>query len=219
MIPYSPIITTMIKEKLIEPFFSLAIERGNGFGGYLAIGGLPPVQFDNTFASTPIQILTLKGVNITSRYSFYAITPDGYTYNDVSSTSTKSEHGHPASIPDVSQKFQAVVNSGTTLMYLPKGLADAFNAAFDPPARYIRSQGAFVVKCDAVPPKFGVVIGNETLYINPKDMILQGRTACVTGITIGGAGPYILGDVFLKNVVAVFDIGASGMRFAARGFY
>lgn len=188
----------------------------------LAIGGLPPVQFDNTFASTPIQIVTLKSVNITSRYSFYAITPDGYTYNDTSSTSTKyevGEHGHPVRTPNTSQKFQVIVDSGTTLIYLPKGLADSINAAFDPPASYVRSQGAFVVKCDAVLPKFGIVIGNKTLYINPKDMILQGRKACVTGITRGGAGPYILGDIFLKNVVAVFDIGASEMRFAARDFY
>jgi hypothetical protein len=31
-------------------------------------------------------------------------------------------------------------------------------------------------------------------------------------------GVYVLGDVFLKNVVAVFDIGASEMKFAAHNY-
>ena len=56
-------------------------------------------------------------------------------------------------------------------------------------------------------------------YINAADLILDSDGSCFTGIDDGGEGPYILGDVFLKNVVAVFDVGASEMRFAAREFY
>ncbi len=36
----------------------------------------------------------------------------------------------------------------------------------------------------------------------------------VTGIQAAAGPPAILGDTFLKNVVAVFDVGASEMRFA-----
>jgi dihydroxyacetone kinase DhaKLM complex PTS-EIIA-like component DhaM len=40
---------------------------------------------------------------------------------------------------------------------------------------------------------------------------------CITGIDDGGAlgtgELYILGDIFLKNVVAVYDVGAAEMRF------
>lgn len=40
---------------------------------------------------------------------------------------------------------------------------------------------------------------------------------CVLGVKNGyNNGPFILGDVFLNSVVAVFDIGAGEMRFAAR---
>lgn len=63
------------------------------------------------------------------------------------------------------------------------------------------------------------------LEINPVDLKLLagkdefGRDLCISGVTDGGAGPYILGDTFLKNVVAVFDIGAGMMRFSSHEFY
>lgn len=30
---------------------------------------------------------------------------------------------------------------------------------------------------------------------------------------------YILGEVFMKNVVSLFDVGAASMQFAGREFY
>lgn len=41
----------------------------------------------------------------------------------------------------------------------------------------------------------------------------------MTTITDGGSGPYILGDIFLHNVVAVFDVGDAVMQFASRQRY
>lgn len=49
---------------------------------------------------------------------------------------------------------------------------------------------------------------------------------CATSLTRGfdfGAeaypdGFYVLGDAFLNNVIAVFDVGAGGMRFAAHDY-
>lgn len=54
-IEYSPIFQTMYTQGLCAPMFSLALERGSG--GYIAFGGLPPVQFDPVFARTPIRIV------------------------------------------------------------------------------------------------------------------------------------------------------------------
>ena len=74
----------------------------------------------------------------------------------------------------------------------------------------------------ATVPKVGVTISGKTFYINAADLILGvsfGDGRCITGIYDGGQGPYILGDVFLKNVLAIFDVGASQMRFFARENY
>jgi hypothetical protein len=50
-------------------------------------------------------------------------------------------------------------------------------------------------------------------------MILGTRLAgiCLNAAQKVGGGLAVLGEVFLKNVLAVFDVGAGGMRFAARG--
>lgn len=55
-IEYDPIFTTLYKQGQIAPLFSLALERNSG-GGYLALGGLPPVLPSGGFASTPILIV------------------------------------------------------------------------------------------------------------------------------------------------------------------
>lgn len=41
----------------------------------------------------------------------------------------------------------------------------------------------------------------------------------MTTVGDGGTGPYVLGDVFLKNVLAVFDVDDAVMQFAAREKY
>lgn len=69
-VPYDPIVTTAGKEGLFTSF-SLAIERGNG--GYLALGGLPPVDYDQNFVSTPIEVTTMGD---SSALSFYSINAD-----------------------------------------------------------------------------------------------------------------------------------------------
>jgi hypothetical protein len=42
-VEYSPLFTTMVGEGLIQPFFSMAIDR-NSSGGMIAWGGIPPVR-------------------------------------------------------------------------------------------------------------------------------------------------------------------------------
>jgi hypothetical protein len=82
----------------------------------------------------------------------------------------------------------------------------------------------YTVECNATAPKFGVTLGGQTFFHDGADMIIDtGGGQCVSslvefpsegfeGITQGA----ILGDAFLKNVVAVFDAGKNTMRFAAR---
>ncbi|KAJ5724858.1 acid protease [Penicillium malachiteum] len=116
-----------------------------------------------------------------------------------------------------------VVDSGTTLNYYPTSVANSVNHAFDPPAKK-NTGGTYRVACDATPPTHGITIKGNTFIINPLDMILpygqnnDGKEICITGITDGGddfrEDIFILGDTFLKNVIAVFDVGSVKMRFA-----
>lgn len=204
-IHYDNWITNAIDEGKIDSLFSVAIERGaGGGGGQVALGGLPTIDFDHDFASTPIEIysFTDRHPQEATNYTYYTIQPDGMLVDG----------------QNVAIDFPVIVDSGTTLVYFPKSLTRAINTAFNPPS--VNIGGLWENSCDATPPDVSITIGGKNFKISPQELLLQGKLGkdpqtggCVCGIQ-PSPGPYILGDVFLKNVVAVFDIGESEMRFA-----
>ena len=202
---YNPFFTNMYSEGIVPPLFSVALDRSGG--GQLAFGGLPPVNFAQQFASSPFEVLTAAtpdgAIQNTTAYSLYTITTEGYSYRNASSGN--------------STQVQMIVDTGTTVTYVPQAIADAVNYQFLPPPFYRDANGYYIIPCTAKPPKFGVKIGAETFQINPLDMIINEGGQCISGIgATAPGGTSVLGHSFLKNVVAVFDIGASMMRFSAR---
>jgi hypothetical protein len=201
----------MYKQSLSSPMFSLALQRGTS-AGYIAFGGLPPVNFDkSSFSNASIQMTSISNIRKggkASGYAFYTITPDAMVYQGAPSSNTDAY----------------IVDSGTTLFYMPSAAAQAVNNLFSPAAQLLSNQGGYFVNCKATTPSIGVKIGGTTFQINEADLIYQNVVdsatgLCMSGIQDGGSsGPYILGDVFLQNVVAVFDIGAAQMRFAAHNY-
>ncbi|RHZ53927.1 pepsin-like aspartic protease [Aspergillus thermomutatus] len=208
---YNPVFATMYEHGLIDPVFSMVMNRNASnatAAGYLTLGGLPPIDIKGNFSTTPILITNIKGYPKT--YDFYTVNIEGAIVGN-------------RSLPEAGGNIQYLVDSGTTLNYYPNSIADAINAAFSPSAVYDNNEGAYVVDCNAKPPVHGVTIGGSTFYINPMDMILPGGTdnkgnkICISGINAGGdagQGIFVLGGTFLRNVVAVFDVGAAEMRFA-----
>ncbi|POR34284.1 Putative aspartic-type endopeptidase [Tolypocladium paradoxum] len=216
-ISYTPFLTSAIMQGAIDPVFSVAILK-NSSEGMLAWGGLPPMDWQRgSFATTDLIIregaspadepkANLIGQAETSwRYSFYTIIPDGIKWGQTTDTT----------------KFPYIVDTGTTMNYLPPPLAEAIAMAFQPRAVYLYQWGSYFAPCDAVPPRFAIIISGVEFWINPADLMYQDLQDPLTGycavaIASGGSGPYILGDVFLQNVIAVFDVGAAQMRFYSR---
>ena len=103
-------------------------------------------------------------------------------------------------------------------------LAQTINSMFDPPAGYSFVSGGFLTTCDAVVPRVAVIIDSKPFYLNPEDLLLGSMPdevtgLCMTAFSDGAGGPFILGDVFLKNVLAVFDVGENVLQFASRVYY
>lgn len=141
-VPYDPIMTSMIKQGLIEPIFSIALDRDSG-EGYLALGGLPPVNHSGTFARTPIlmvnrphrrlrfnrmsntrvQVELFDDAKMKMEYSFYTIIADAYIY--MGSQKTKVNTGIWGqllqNITVNTTQFPIIVDSGTTMIYVPTG--------------------------------------------------------------------------------------------------
>ncbi|KAK4097313.1 acid protease [Parathielavia hyrcaniae] len=209
-IQYSPLFTSMVDQGLVDPVFSIAIDR-NASSGMLALGGIAPAsRVDLSRTATLDMIITdiiaLPGT--ASQYSFYTVIPDGWYFDQTTNT----------------KKIPYIVDSGTTLNYLPSYLADAINAAFDPPAVYMWMYGAYFTSCDATIPQVAVIMDNVKLSISPVDLLYRSLIdpmtgLCMTAITDGGSGPYILGNAFMHNALVVFDVGQAKMQFIPRQHY
>ncbi|RCI12561.1 putative aspartyl protease [Ophiocordyceps polyrhachis-furcata BCC 54312] len=205
-ISYTPFLTSAIVQGAMDPVFSVALIK-NSSEGIIAWGGLPPGEWQKgRVATTDLIIANLIDQAETSwRYSFYTIIPDGFRWGQTTDTT----------------KFPYIIDTGTTMNYLAPPLAEAIANAFQPRAVYLYQWGSYFAPCHAVPPQLSIIISGVEFSINAADLMYQDMKDPLTGycavaIASGGTGPYILGDVFLQNVVAVFDVGAAQMRFYSR---
>ncbi|KAK2607027.1 hypothetical protein N8I77_005736 [Diaporthe amygdali] len=211
---YSPVFSTMIAQGLTEGFFSLALNRpgSSETAGVIAFGGVPDdlegIEWGRN-ARTDIIIANVDGVDSSaSEYSFYTIIADGWYFDGATDE----------------RRFAYIVDSDTPLNILPTDIVDEIAEAFDPPAEYSDMFGFYVVDCDAIIPEVAVVINGTSFYLNSADLVLDAAKGindpCFIAFNDGGPdGPYVLGSVFLKNVLAVFDIENAVMEFAGREFY
>jgi hypothetical protein len=74
------------------------------------------------------------------------------------------------------------------------------------------------VLCNAVAPWFAIKIGGVIFPIDKRDMIISDQNGgCMAGTSNSESyAPYALGDVFMNNVLVVFDVGSGQMKFKSR---
>lgn len=218
---YNPLFVNMYENQGVPPVFSLAIDRVQSNGGVLAIGGIPDVPHAPYWASTDIHPVGVNGSSGEPVYEFYTIDVVGFAVSNATSTQFNPfDNDNPLKIPLLGNGTDVIVDSGTSLCYVPDNVADELAQAFSPEATWDPSSDAYFVQCNATAPVFGVGIDNKIFYVNAADMVTQiTDNLCVMGVQPNLGGLNILGGTFMKNVISVFDIGAEQMRFAARQFY
>ncbi|KAF2664128.1 acid protease [Microthyrium microscopicum] len=218
--PYDPVFTSMYKQGLVDPYFSVALNRQNEGPGALALGGLPatPIRYEDKFTSAKFEYLIFedgsygRAGNTNKEYSLYMIKPQGF-----------SVAGR-----ELKESVDAIVDTGSPITYVPEDVATAFNKAWTPAASRDQMSGQWSINCDAVPPPFAFIINGTKLFMSPEDMAVKGGVnnlprvragKCLSTVQASGllaAGVHIIGSPFLKSFVAVFDVGAAEMRFAKR---
>jgi hypothetical protein len=179
-------------------------------GGYLAIGGIPNIPNDGKWISTPITPY------VSNLYAFYAINVTGFDITPP--TQTKPAATKPTPTNYASSKQNMIIDSGTSLMYVPDEVATYIAGLFVPPARYNSDTNAFIVSCTALAPRVGIIIGGRTFFISEDDLMNRAPGA-VGGASVGAAngecavatqkamgGTLVLGDTWMKNVIVVFDV-------------
>lgn len=217
---YNTLFTNMWNLSLIAPVFSLVLDRDPNNGGLLALGGIPDIPHSPIWVSTPIQSVGVFAGTTTPAYEYYTIHSEGFAVSALPSVQFGPVDTDDARKTPLIENGTVVVDSGTSLLYAPNPVADAVADGFDPPAQFDDTRGMYVIDCDATPPVFGVSVSNKIFYVHPADMIVpSGAGDCISGVQPNNGGLTILGDVWMKNVISVHDIGAEMMRFAAREFY
>lgn len=125
--------------------------------------------------------------------------------------------------------FPVIIDSGFTTSPLPPSLVHHYYSAFAeyPVVKEIDGQRMYALPCDTRDvPLFGVHIGGQNFEMFPQSTLVgrlnttdeDGTLFCGMGVQPGLEEAGALGDTFLSDVLAVFDVGASEMRFAQRKF-
>ncbi|KAK5167020.1 uncharacterized protein LTR77_007749 [Saxophila tyrrhenica] len=217
---YNPLFVNMYNQSLIAPIFALAIDRDPNNGGLLALGGIPDIPHSPYWVSTPIESVGFFIGTRTPAYEFYTIESDGFAFSAFDSAQFDVQGTNNPRKTPIIEAGSVIIDSGTSLVYAPPAVAEGVNLAFDPPGRFDEDYGAWYVDCNAQPPVFGVSVEKKIFYVNGADMIIpSAQDVCISGVQSNNGGLTILGDVWMKNVISVFDIGAEMMRFAAREYY
>ncbi|KAJ7616523.1 acid protease [Roridomyces roridus] len=218
------------------PDFSVSLDRGAdgpnsthkhgtvAHFGYLAFGGIPPVPVTNLSVTLPVQGYSLSSrlpssssSSSSTGYFYYTLPIQGFTIN--SNTTLLGANNN------------TILDTGTTLSLLPSSAARAFNAAFRPPAQWDLHTQTYYVPCNAIAPSLGVKLGGRVFNTDPRDAVVWvgkdegGGDVCVSGVQDAGGDAedeglvFILGDMFLHNVVSTFDIGQNRVTLTQRKPY
>ncbi|KAK7198894.1 Eukaryotic aspartyl protease/Xylanase inhibitor C-terminal [Novymonas esmeraldas] len=120
---------------------------------------------------------------------------------------------------EVSGAVTAIVDSGTSMMTVPKAIHPTIMAMLNAKAV---ANGQYSVECSSVPslPHIALTIGGKDWILTGADYIIGDmKSTCIVGIMgldlPGPIGPaFILGDVFMKKVYTVFDADDASLSFA-----
>jgi len=190
--------------KLASNIFSFFLARHGASGSELCFGCMDSAKFTGNTSFFPLDPAATNGTQ-----AYWNIASSGLSYN-----------GATPSVP-----IGAVIDSGTTLIYVPTAAAEAFysqiSGAGQAPAEV--GEGFYTLPCSTMENGLGTVafvFGGQSFAVNPSDFNLgpvdeTGET-CVAGIAASddAGGLSILGDEFLKNWYSVFDLGNLRVGFA-----
>ncbi|KAG8881996.1 hypothetical protein FRB98_004029 [Tulasnella sp. 332] len=188
---------------LASNVFGVYLRRNGDSGSELCLGCIDSSKYTGS--------LTYFSLDKASTYNtqyYWNILSAGLTYNG----------GTPTG------KFSAVLDTGTTLIYVPTAAARAFYAQIPGTAPWSAAPGFYTYPCSASLGTMAIRFGTTNFAINQADfnvgLTAVGSSNCVGGIVgqdiSDGSTPLaIVGDEYLKSWYSVFDLTNNRVGFAA----
>ncbi|KAL1607515.1 hypothetical protein SLS59_002483 [Nothophoma quercina] len=116
-----------------------------------------------------------------------------------------------------------LLDSGSSLMYLPDAVATALYTQFN--AQYDSTQGAAFVDCDLANQEGSLEFGfsGVTISVPYNELVItatvsRGQPVCILGIGPAGDSVSVLGDTFLRSAYVVYDLSNNEISLAQTNF-
>ncbi|KAK3319422.1 aspartic-type endopeptidase-like protein [Apodospora peruviana] len=179
---------TNVKSQLTLPVFAADLKH-NAAGTY-DFGFIDSAKYTGSITYTPVN--TSPG--------YWKFTSSGYRVGSGTFTSTS---------------ITGIADTGTTLLYLPTTIVNAYYKQVSK-ATNSNTYGGYVFPCSSALPTFTFGVGTARITIPSTFMnygpVADGSTTCFGGLqSSSGIGINIFGDVALKAAYVVFD-GSSSPR-------
>ncbi|KAJ4289523.1 hypothetical protein N0V90_010852 [Kalmusia sp. IMI 367209] len=207
MDPYSNLPQKLVDDKSINTnAYSLWLNDLDASTGSILFGGVDTDKFSGTLSKLPI------------------IPESGVYAEFIIALTEMGQNGNAGSIFQ-NESVAVLLDSGSSLMYLPDNVASALWEAYG--ATYDSSQGAAFVDCDLANEEgsldFTFSSDGPTISVPVDELVLvmgyqRGEPVCILGIGPSGDSISVLGDTFLRSAYVVYDLENNQIALAQTQF-
>ncbi|KAI6825250.1 acid protease [Hortaea werneckii] len=184
--------------------YSLWLNDLDASTGSILFGGVNTEKFEGTLAEIPI------------------VQENGYYAEFIIALTAMGTNGDEGSIFS-DQAIPALLDSGSSLMYLPTRIANALYDGFN--AEYDESQGTAFVDCSLAnsDTTLEFTFSGVTISVAMNELVIvagyssRGIPACILGISPTSSTP-VLGDTFLRSAYVVYNIAGNEIAMAQTNF-
>ncbi|KAF2688734.1 acid protease [Lentithecium fluviatile CBS 122367] len=184
--------------------YSLWLNDLDASTGSVLFGGVDTEKFSGTLSKLPI--IAEQGV-----YAEFIVALTGLGIDGKAGSIFQNE------------SVAVLLDSGSSLMYLPDNVASALYSTFN--AQYDSSQGAAFVDC-ALGEQDGSLeftFSEPTISVPLNELVItagyqRGEPVCILGIGPSGGSISVLGDTFLRSAYVVYDLTNNEIAIAQTNF-
>jgi len=218
--PYPSIIDTLQKQGFTNTkAYSLWLNDLDSNTGSVLFGGIDTKKYQGSLTGLPIQKNERSGT-----YSDFTVVMSSLSFT---SASGKVSNINIANTP-------VILDSGSTLMYLPNDAADAVAKTVG--ASYVRSQKTYYANCNIASNSAGVNVGfggsgGPTIFVDLTELLIpaqtkdgsqatdsKGNPICTFGIQRSDDNDVLFGDAFLRSAYVVYDLTENQLYIAQTVF-
>ena len=183
----------MVQDKIVdEPVFSFYLGDSKNQGSVLTFGGINKNHYTGEITYSDV-----------IRKAYWEVAMEKFTFD--------------GKIIQIQGK-SAAIDTGTSLIVTPKADADAINNLIGAKKSFT---GQYTIDCSKVAslPSITFTFNGRDFTLTGNDYILQVQGQCLSGFAGIDLPPnmatlWIVGDVFLRKVYTVYDLGNNRVGFA-----